>query len=111
MAAAPHPSQNGGLCPEGQYCTTTAVGPQDCGNGEYNPDKGRSTCNNCPAGRLCVGLQQQAPADCPVGSYCPAKTTTTVNELKDCPAGTFGGVLNTGSDDDCIDCPIGRFCA
>ena len=110
MAAEPHPDQAGSLCPEGQYCVTSAVGPQDCDIGTYNPDTGRSSCNNCPAGQLCETSALQEPADCDAGYYCPARTTSVVNEKLECPAGKFGAVKNVGSEDGCIDCPIGYYC-
>jgi hypothetical protein len=53
MAAEPHPTQSGGLCSPGKYCSVLSVGEQDCGAGTYNPDSGRQSCNYCPAGQLC----------------------------------------------------------
>ena len=82
MAAEPHADQSGALCPEGQYCSVTEEGPQDCGVGTYNPDQGRSSCNYCPAGQLCATEAMQAPEDCPVGSWCPAQSASVTNELK-----------------------------
>ena len=89
---------------------TSALGPQTCENGYYNPDTGRSECNFCPAGRICEGTDPvdfTVTAICDAGYYCPAQTNSIQNERIYCPAGYYGPFAGMGSPDECVICPAG----
>jgi hypothetical protein len=83
-SAAPWGGVEGQLCPAGKKCQRLVAGPTDCDEETYNPDLGRSSCNYCPEGRLCMlvdyagaattnwSVDRTTPDDCTAGYYCPA---------------------------------------
>ena len=52
----------------------------------YQDAEGQTDCKLCPAGYVCENATV-APADCPLGSYCPNGTRYGAEFL--CPAGTY----------------------
>lgn len=86
------------------------MGEIECAIGTYQPNTGQSSCLYCPSGKLCDALGMENPNDCPIGSYCPAKTSSVTNEAILCPAGTYSAKLNIGSSADCTPCIIGSYC-
>jgi hypothetical protein len=50
------------------------------------------------------------PGECPIGHYCPARTSSVTNEAIECPAGTYGDRVNLGSVEECVPCEPGKFC-
>ena len=83
-------------------------------------DETERTCKPCPAGQFCLGRSQ--PVTCPLGSYCPALSSTPTP----CPLGTEGlkagaknissctpcqaGYTKTYLTLGCLPCPVGSFC-
>ena len=63
------------ICPIGHSCLDGIK--LSCPAGEYNPKKGQSLCQECPAGYYCPepdagddsGIVH--PVECPLGHYCP----------------------------------------
>ena len=52
----------------GTYCPIEAYEELFCPTGYYNTVQGRGYCNDCPAGKFCVGGITE---DCDAGHYCP----------------------------------------
>jgi len=74
------------------------------------------SCIHCPAGQLCETTEMTAPAECPIGYYCPANTAITIqegydyvgNDLTGSGDGPFAG---TASDLECASyCQLNTLC-
>ncbi|CAG5098823.1 Oidioi.mRNA.OKI2018_I69.XSR.g16008.t1.cds [Oikopleura dioica] len=95
------------FCPPGFSCKDGIREP--CQAGTYQADRGKLTCNTCPAGYYCQedlinGIW--SPTSCPKGTYCRAGSDSAT----DCPVGTFGLTSNLQSESQCTACLAGHYC-
>lgn len=106
MYAFPSPTQKGDFCTAGNYCSfVSALGPQPCPIGTYNPDTGRGTCINCLQSLYCDTTGMTDPINCPPGNYCPAfSALISVYAPVPCAVGSYSIADNIGTQDDCIPC-------
>lgn len=94
-----------GICPIGHFCPAGSSQPTACPDGQYQNQKGQSSCKPCPAGYYCRSSQVE-PLPCPPGFYCSLGTSMPTA----CPDGTYGDNYNLTGPDQCTHCPAGHYC-
>ncbi|CAC5381825.1 unnamed protein product [Mytilus coruscus] len=105
------PSPADGLCPAGGWCDGKNF--YRCEPGLYNQYNGSvdaSACVACPPGYYCQGPGEVDYNNypCPVGHYCLAGTTLSVQYP--CPGGTYLDETNATSVSLCKPCPEAKYC-
>jgi hypothetical protein len=109
--AAGSSSVTAAQCSRGYYCPTASVTQYACLPGTYQGSAGQSSCDPCPAGYYCDGVDGTTYTTCPKGFYCPSGTTFS-NEYP-CPAGTYGastGLTAASGTGGCTSCTNGYYC-
>lgn len=111
-------------CQPGHFCPEGSGIQHPCPAGEYQPYKRQKKCIDCPEGSYCDPNEARlnsssgsnssshgsiVPVDCPVGYYCPLKTTSA-NQYP-CPKGTFGNTTKLVAKEQCLQCTKGHYCA
>ncbi|PFH31737.1 GCC2 and GCC3 domain-containing protein [Besnoitia besnoiti] len=100
-AADPRPVAQ--VCPPGHMCPQGVTEPAPCPVNTWQPLKGQTECQVCPAGFLC---DAQGARPCDEGSYCDGVDGTK----KDCPEGTFQPLPGQTSELSCLPCKHGFIC-
>eukprot|EP01135_Chromosphaera_perkinsii_P005913 Nk52_evm8s371 gene=Nk52_evmTU8s371 len=100
-------------CMAGHYCPAgTGFADQfPCPPGTFTgaTDLFQSTdCTDCTAGNYCLGGGSTVTGTCPVGHYCPTKTTFP--DQFPCTAGTYVSSTGSTQSSDCVTCTQGHFC-
>ncbi len=106
------PSNSSLLCSAGYYCPMgSGVSTQvACPAGTFRGAVGGASvvdCAVCPAGMVCV-IGTAVPVVCPIGSYCPPGTQSSLQFR--CPVGTFGASLGLSTLSSCSACLAGMAC-
>ncbi|CAG9331890.1 unnamed protein product [Blepharisma stoltei] len=102
-ATTPTKCTAGYMCPLGTSSSTRVP----CGNGEYQPFEGQSSCLTCPMGYECGAGPLTSPTTCPIYSYCVAGTNSPAPS---CPSGTYTDETGLQSKSQCKQCPAGKYC-
>lgn len=69
---------------------------------------GRSTCDTCPGGYVCLAGTNSTAFPCNPGYYCPPGTEHATQYP--CPAGSYNPLPTQDSILDCLMCPPGQYC-
>lgn len=101
--STPHLCPIGYMCPAGSSSTSKIA----CGDGQYQPFQGQSSCLTCPMGYKCGTGPVTVPTICPIYSYCVEGTN---DPAPFCPSGKYTDKTGLQSKDECMPCPVGKYC-
>ncbi|KFG30653.1 GCC2 and GCC3 domain-containing protein [Toxoplasma gondii p89] len=97
------PRPVGGLCPKAHKCPPGASAAEACLVNEWQPLKGQTECQPCPAGFICDDTEA---TPCDAGYYCDGVDGTK----KACPVGTYQPLPGQTSEASCLPCKSGYVC-
>jgi len=102
--SSPTDGTKGEVCPIGSYCSSGSAKGIECADGTRTTVTGRSTCDNCDAGKYCISSTQ---FDCPTRRYCVAGSVR--GEL--CEPGRYNeGLTGLTANSQCTACPERVYC-
>ena len=100
------------ICKEGHYCVGGKGYQEPCPSGEYQDQRGKSSCKECVEGYYCNStngpVENHILNICPQGYYCP--NGTKFAEEYPCPIGTFNNITGRTKESECTPCLGGFYC-